>query len=155
VSAAVDETRAIATSLGIRADVLTGEAETACWAAHATRLFDGTDTLVRLSWLPANLAAATDALADASGYAPIALAGRVAVGAGVVSLDGPADAQAAAIGSLRRASALGHVVLMRAHQDVRALVDPWGSEPTSARLWAPLKRAWDPTGVLGASRGPL
>ena len=155
VSAAVDEAQAIASSLGIRADVLTGEAETACWSAHATRLFDGMNTLVRLSWLPANLSGALDALADASGYVPIALAGRAGVGAGVIALEGPPDAQAAAIGVLRRGSAVGNVVLMRAHRDVRALVDPWGPEPAAARLWAPLKHAWDPTGVLGASRGPL
>ncbi|HWW82554.1 MAG TPA: FAD-linked oxidase C-terminal domain-containing protein, partial [Vicinamibacterales bacterium] len=88
----------------------------------------------------------------------IELIGRAAVGSGLIRIDADIPQQAAVIERLRQSAALGHVIIVRATNELKALVDVWG-QPTSlgdrGELMSSLKRAFDPEGILNAGRGPL
>ena len=49
----------------------------------------------------------------------------------------------------------GNVVVLRAPTELKALVDVWGDHGDRQPLFASLKRAFDPQGILNAGRGPL
>jgi glycolate oxidase FAD binding subunit len=138
--------------------ILTGADELALWRAHDATHWAGDRTVVRLSWKPADLEraiAAMGAIEDAAAL-DFVLAGRAGVGAGLLSMSGPAVVQGAAIEALRRAPPLGHLVIVRAPLELKQQVDVWGPPDAARRLMNDrLKRAFDPAGVLGAHRGPL
>lgn len=140
------------------ATVVDGDAEYELWRDHAARIWDGPGAIVRASWLPSEIAAvvgAVEVAAAQAGCAPPALAGRAAVGAGLLRIDGDATAQARAIDALRRSRHVGNVVVVRGSPELKALVDVWGSMGDRQPLLESLKRALDPNGVLNAGRGPL
>ena len=134
---------------------VSGDAETDLWRGQLTVPWQGSAT-VRCSWAPAALAEVVLLLescaADLSG---LVFAGRAAVGAGFVRLDGEVAAQAAAVARLRQSPALAHVVLLGATPELKDLVDVWGSRVPWSQPLDALKRALDPAGILGAGRGPL
>jgi glycolate oxidase FAD binding subunit len=148
-------------------EVLDGDAERALWHAHATEIWDQPGAIVRASWLPANL---TACLADldritaglkactpssaVQGFSP-AFAGRAAIGAGLMCIDGDTAAQANAIEQLRASPVFGNIVIVRGSPALKARVDVWGSHGDRQPLFESLKRAFDPNGVLNAGRGPL
>ena len=131
------------------------DAETDLWRGQLTVPWQGSAT-VRCSWAPAALAEVVSLLescaADLSG---LVFAGRAAVGAGFVRLDGEVTAQAAAVARLRQSPALAHVVLLGATPELKGLVDVWGGRVPWSQPLDALKRALDPAGILGAGRGPL
>jgi glycolate oxidase FAD binding subunit len=138
--------------------VVDGVEEQMVWHEHATRIWDGPGAIVRASWLPAEIAAAFNALDVATaqaGVAPPTMVGRAAVGAGLFSIDGEAEAQARVVDALRRSRHLGNVVVVRGSAALKALVDVWGPMGDRQRVLASLKRAFDPGLVLNAGRGPL
>jgi glycolate oxidase FAD binding subunit len=130
-------------------DVLDGDAERSLWQAHANELWDAPGAIVRAGWLPANIAAALDELAS------MELVGRAAIGAGHIRIDGGVTEQADAIERLRASKVFGNVVIVRGSQELKAVVDVWGSHGTRQPLFDSLKMAFDPRGVLNAGRGPL
>ena len=83
------------------------------------------------------------------------LVGRAAIGAGLIRIDGEARTQAAAIEQLRQSGSFRHVVIVRGSDDLKSIVDVWGPQGDRERLFASLKRALDPNGILNAGRGPL
>jgi glycolate oxidase FAD binding subunit len=131
--------------------------EAAMWRTRAASLWDRRGTLVRLSWLPAKLPQVL-ALVDEIGRSGLAveLAGRAAVGAGALVIDGDRAAEASAVERLRaRSDVVGHVVIMRADVRVKARVDVWGAPPATTAVARAVKRAIDPADVLNAGRGPV
>ena len=143
--------RACATSI----DVLDGDAERSLWHAHASELWDAPGAIVRASWLPAAIAAGIGELNKITARTTSAVAGRAAIGAGHIRIDGDAAAQAAVIEQLRASKVFGNVVIVRGSPELKAVVDVWGSHGTRQPLFDSLKRAFDPRGVLNAGRGPL
>jgi hypothetical protein len=86
----------------------------------------------------------------------VTLAGRAAVGAGSIRIDGDPAARAVVIARLRdRADAIGHVVVAHAGRGLKDLADVWGPPSPSLVIARALKRALDPAGVLNAGRGPI
>jgi hypothetical protein len=84
-----------------------------------------------------------------------AIVGRAAIGAGLIRIDGDTAAQARAIEQLRAAALFGNIVIVRGSDELKAIVDVWGSHGDRQPLFDSLKRAFDPNGVLNAGRGPL
>jgi len=153
VAAAVDAqaAQAIATLRPYARGVATldGDAERSTWREHADALWSGDGAIVRASWLPANIARVVEEV-DA-----FDLAGRAAVGAGLVRLTGSDDEQARAVERLRASAVVGNVVVARASEAVKRRVDVWGSHGDRQTLLRSLKRAFDPAGVLNPGRGPI
>ena len=111
--------------------------------------------IVRLSWLPAQIAAALTELRSMAGSACIEIVGRAAVGAGLIRIDDDVARQAAVIDRLRRSASFGNVVIVRGTPELKTLVDVWGPQGDRERLFTALKHAFDPHGILNAGRGPL
>ena len=130
--------------------VVEGYAERTVWRDHASRLWEKPGAIVRASWLPA-------AVASVFGELPASaeLAGRAAVGAGMVRIEGDEQEQARVVEMLRHSPHFGNVVVVRGSPALKALVDVWGPQGDRGRLLASMKRAFDPHGVLNAGRGPL
>ena len=140
------------------AKLVEGEAERALWTEHNQRIWAGAGAVIRASWLPANVAAAIGELktsAATTGVLGTELLGRAALGTGLIRIDGNANAQARAIDQLRASAWFGNVVLLRGSAELKGLVDVWGSHGDREPLFASLKRAFDPQGILNAGRGPL
>lgn len=135
--------------------VMTGEDERGMLTGSMSAPWRG-DAAVRLSWLPSNLPAVvalTTGMEAATGAAAM-LAGRAA-GSGLMRLAGPPRALAAAVTRLRGSDAVGHVVLLRATPELKALVDVWGPPQDADRVLRSLKQMFDPEGILNAGRGPI
>jgi glycolate oxidase FAD binding subunit len=158
VPAAVDAQTYAADMLLGATKLVDGEAERTLWREHNERVWSGDGAVIRASWLPANLATAIGELkicAATAGVLEIEMLGRAAVGSGLIRIDGEAKAQAHAIDQLRGSASFGNVVLRRGSAELKALVDVWGSHSDREPLFASLKRAFDPQGILSAGRGPL
>jgi FAD/FMN-containing dehydrogenase len=157
VAAAVDAQFATASGLpamtGLAIQSLDGDNEAAFWREHNAGVWTRSGAVVRASWLPANLDAVIAGLKAC--MASVELIGRAGVGAGLVRIDGDLQAQAATIAHLRASSTFGNVVLQRGSNELKAMVDVWGSHHGREPLFASLKRAFDPQGILNAGRGPL
>ncbi len=143
-------------------DVVDGDAERALWDAHATRVWDAPGAIVRASWLPANIAKAIEILENCAPHelarlnsCATSLVGRAAIGAGLIRIDGDTASQARVIEQLRASTVFGNIVVVRASDALKGLVDVWGTHGDRQPLFDALKRAFDPNGVLNAGRGPL
>jgi glycolate oxidase FAD binding subunit len=135
-----------------------GDAERELWHRHATRVWDGPSAVVRASWLPSEITAVVGAIDVATAQARCAaraFVARAAVGSGLMAIDGDPAAQGRAIDGLRQSRHLGNVVVLRGSNELKALVDVWGSMGDRQALLASMKQAFDPQGVLNAGRGPL
>ena len=135
--------------------VLSGDEEAGLWAAQIGSPWRG-DAAVRLSWLPARLPLLLALVKgiERSGDVSASLAGRV-MGAGHLRLSGPAPALATAVTRLRASADVGHVVVLRAPRELKALVDVWGPPRESDTVVRSLKQMFDPAGILNAGRGPV
>lgn len=127
------------------------------WMGRATGTAAGFGAVLRLSWRPADLSRVLALVEDIQRQigVPVVLTGRVATGAGLVRVDGPAPAQATALTQLRSSSVVGHVVVLRADDAVKAEIDVWGPLGDAARVMAAIKQKLDPAGILNAGRGPI
>ena len=114
--------------------------------------------MIRVSWLPANLASARSAELERIGGrrqgASSSIRARAAIGAGLMRIDGDAQAQA------RVDRPAARVVDLRQRRDrcadpprSKPLVDVWGSHGDRGPLFASLKQAFDPHGILSPGRG--
>ena len=139
------------------AQLITGSAEGDLWRDQVGAPWIGDGTVVRLAWLPASLATvltAIDRVGRENGAA-LTFTGRTAVGAGMVRVDGPADAAVAVVEELRRSDAVGNVVVLRAPAAVKSRLDVWGPPRDVAPVMHAIKTALDPSGILNAGRGPV
>jgi glycolate dehydrogenase FAD-binding subunit len=160
VDAQVSEATHALQGCAATADVLEGDAERGAWRSHADLVWsDGDAVVARASWMPATVETVIATLdecasaARASG-AEVSLIGRASVGAGFIRIDGPVDAQVAALERLRSSGSVGNVAVLRASPAVKSRVDAWGSDEGRGRLFKSLKHAFDPQGVL-VGQGPL
>jgi glycolate oxidase FAD binding subunit len=138
--------------------VIRDAAETALWRTQVGAPWIGEGTTLRVAWLPAALPHVLALVADVEGDtgAALTLTARAAVGAGLLRVDGSRDATLSVVERLRgRGDLVGHVVLLRAPADVKAIVDVWGPPADSAPVVRAIKQALDPAGILNAGRGPV
>jgi glycolate oxidase FAD binding subunit len=151
VDAQIAQTQTLTAVKACTTAVVDGERERDLWDAHTRRVWDAPGAVVSASWLPASLPAALHECAASI----TELAGRAAVGAGLIRIDGDARVQATAIGQLRQSKSFQNVVIVRGSDELKSMVDVWGVKPDRARLFASLKNALDPNSTLNAGRGPL
>ena len=138
--------------------LVAGDEERVLWQQHNERIWSGEGAVVRSSWLPSDIATVAEDLESLSamgGIRHVELVGRAAIGTGLIRIDGDPTSQSRAIDRLRRSASMGNVVLLRGSSDLKALVDVWGSHGDREPVFASLKRAFDPKGILNAGRGPL
>jgi glycolate oxidase FAD binding subunit len=145
----------VAESFGARAHVLDASAEPVEWQAHEDRIWSAPGAVVKIALLPTGLAPMLDLFAS-SACGPIDVAGRAGLGVLLVRLGGRAADQAHLIATVRERSASGRgsAVVLRASDELRALVDPWGPMGDAFRVMQSIKRAFDPSGLLNPGRGP-
>jgi glycolate dehydrogenase FAD-binding subunit len=157
VDAQVEQAQAGLKACTTSMEVLDGDAERSLWKRHASELWDAPGAIVRASWLPASIGSALGELerGTATARAAISLAGRAAIGAGHIRIEGDAAAQAAVVRQLRASRIFGNIVIVRGSPELKANVDAWGSHGDRQSLLDSLKRAFDPNGTLNAGRGPL
>jgi glycolate dehydrogenase FAD-binding subunit len=138
-------------------DVLDGDPERSAWTMHASEFWDSPGAIVRASWLPAGIGPALGELerAATSAHALISLAGRAAIGAGHIRIEGDAPAQADVVRQLRASRTFGNIVIVRGSTELKGSVDAWGSNGDRQPLFDSLKRAFDANGTLNAGRGPF
>jgi glycolate oxidase FAD binding subunit len=139
------------------AGVLDGDGEAALWSEQVRRPWNGADTVIRLSWLPANVPhvlALLGQLHEASG-AVVELTGRAALGAGFVRTGG--DARRAVDLLRAQSGVVTHpVVLQRGPAAASADgLDVWGDRGSALPVLRAVKATFDPAGILNAGRGPV
>jgi glycolate oxidase FAD binding subunit len=137
-------------------ELLEGEAEAAAWRRYAARSAGSADTIVRVNWLPVNLAQVLGLVEElARTNRGVELIGRAAVAAGLVRIEGGIESQAAIVEHLRQSSLISHATVRDAPLAVKQQVDTWGELGASGMLASRVKRALDPAGILNAGRGPI
>jgi glycolate oxidase FAD binding subunit len=154
VDTQIEQTLAMAASKGCTTAVNGADAERTAGEERSRRMWDLSGAIVRASWMPADLPAAVARL-KACATTGFEIVGRAAVGVGLIRIDGDARTQAAAIEQLRLSPSFRHVVIVRGSDELKSIVDVWGPPGDRERLFASLKHALDPNGILNAGRGPL
>jgi hypothetical protein len=135
---------------------VTGDEERTLWTEQIRTPWSGDGTVLRLSWLPANLLAVAsliDGLA-ARGCRVASFDGRV-MGAGLLRLEGEERTVVSAIAALRESAIVGHVVVLRAGRGLKARLDVWGPATGALHVARALKQKFDPADILNAGRGPI
>ena len=138
--------------------VVAGEAEGEVWADHSS-WWDADGTLLKVSTLSQALIPTMGWLrgqCDSQGL-QVAAQGRAGLAVFYVRLDGPAEAQGRLIDALRGRLPIGEgsVVLRRASQTVREVVDPWGPLGDGQGVMQLIKKRFDPDSRLNSGRGPV
>ena len=126
------------------------------WAPAAAARPGEPAIVVRVSWLPASLAAVLSFADDLQRRAAaVELIGRAALGAGLLRIEGDARTLVAAARALReRVDLFNQATVLQAPADVLPEIDVWGPPGTAAPLVGVIRRAFDPAGVLSAGQGP-
>lgn len=139
-------------------DRVSGNDDAKVWAEAASATWVEAASVLRLSWLPADLAKVLSLCEELvrRTRADVRLEGRAALGAGTLTLHGDPAAVLEAVTRLRASTgAVGNVVIVKAPAEVKRAVDVWGVSEGTALMSRLLKTAMDPAGVLNAGRGPL
>ena len=136
--------------------VVTGDGEIAAWSAQTRSPWSGTGAVIRFGWLPAQLTEVAMLMHDVQQIAgSIVMVGRVAIGAGLMRVDGDSRVQAAVVERLRSSVWVGNVTVLRADADLKQRVDVWGPPASAVDAAHALKHMFDPSGILNAGRGPI
>ena len=155
---AAEARRLIEAATNVRVDVVSGSGEREVWAEHASR-WEVDGTLLKVSTLPQALVPTLSWLRDQCDRQGLQAAAQGRAGLAVfdVRLDGPAEAQGILIDALRDRLPIGDgsVVVRRASQAVREVVDPWGPLGDSRRVMELVKQRFDPDLRLNSGRGPV
>jgi glycolate oxidase FAD binding subunit len=136
-------------------ETLAGAHEREVWEEHSRRVWEAPGVIARASWLPAEVSALMHELRQLAGSACIEAIGRAAVGTGLIRIDADVGSQASIVNQLRRSKSLGNVVILRGSEQLKTRVDVWGDAGDLGPVFASLKRALDPDGILNAERGPI
>ena len=138
--------------------VAAGEAEREVWADHSS-WWDADGTLLKVSTLSQALIPTMGWLRDQcdSQGLQVAAQGRAGLAVFYIRLDGPAEAQGRLIDALRDRLPIGEgsVVVRRASQTVRQVVDPWGPLGDGEGVMQLIKKRFDPDSRLNSGRGPV
>ena len=137
--------------------IVTGDGEAALWSEHVRAPWTGTGAVLRLGWLPAQLAEVTSLAHELQQIARgrVTMVGRVGTAAGLLRVDADVRGQAAVIDRLRSSVWVGNVCVLRATHELKALSDVWGPPSGAITATRALKQMFDPAGILNAGRGPV
>jgi hypothetical protein len=155
VDAQTDAMLALAAAAAATPELTTPDDEPALWVDHHESVWSGTQSVVRLSWLPADLTNALEVIARLGDSCELVWIGRAALGAGLLSIDGHPAVQESIVKTLRSSPAFAHVAVARAPAEVKTHIDVWGPLGDRTALLAALKQQFDPAAILNAGRGPL
>ena len=155
LNAHVQKARALAG--GATCDVVTSQSEVDVWRDHIRSPWQSPGMIVKFAWMPASLGAVLAFIDDVRGsVAGVELAGRAAIGSGLLRVDADARVLRSVVERLRsRGDVFRHVVVLRADAAVKQQIDVWGPLGDAGSLGASLKHALDPQGILNAGRGPV
>jgi hypothetical protein len=112
--------------------------------------------MLRVSWRPSTTAELIARLRDmaTTDAVSVELAGRAAVGTGVLRVDAPDAGVARVVEQLRGWSpAMGAVSILRGSTALKTQMNVWGEMGPSVNVARALKQAFDRAEVLGAGRG--
>ena len=137
--------------------IVRGEEEAALWTDQVRQCWTDGGAVVRLGWLPAKLGDVITLMHEVQKMASgrVAMTGRVAVGAGLLSIDGDALTQAAVVRRLRSSVFVGNVTVLRGSRELKSQVDVWHLPPGTAKTLQAMKQSLDPAGILNPGRGPI
>ena len=155
LSAHVQKARALAG--GAACDVVTLQSEIDVWRDHIRSPWRSAGMIVKFAWMPASLGAVLALVDDLRGsVSGIELAGRAAIGSGLLRVDADSRVLRNVVDRLRsRGDVFRHVVVLRADAALKQQIDVWGAMGDAGALGASLKHALDPHGILNAGRGPV
>jgi hypothetical protein len=155
LNAHVQKARALAG--GATCDVVTSQSEVDVWRDHIRSPWRSSGMIVKFAWMPASLGAVLAFIDDVRGsVAAVELAGRAAIGSGLLRVDADARVLRSVVERLRsRGDVFRHVVVLRADATLKQQIDVWGPLGDAGSLGASLKHALDPHGILNAGRGPV
>jgi glycolate dehydrogenase FAD-binding subunit len=133
------------------------DAERSVWNEQLRGPWDESGAVVRAGWLPAKLTEVAGLVDEVQQMAAgrVALWGRVGAGAGLITIDGDALTQAAAVRRLRSSVFVGNVTVLRASRELKSQVDVWSLPGGALKTLNALKQTFDPAGILNAGRGPI
>jgi glycolate dehydrogenase FAD-binding subunit len=154
VEAQVAGARAALAPYSSSLQLASGDQERDLWRAHSARILERDGAVVRASWQPSDISGVLEVLVDFAKEGALETIGRLGIGSGLIRIGGDDARHARVVERLRSHGAFGNVVVLRASTAAKSLVDVWGPQPNRATFDA-IKHALDPSGTLGAGRGPF
>jgi glycolate oxidase FAD binding subunit len=141
---------------GARTMILATEDEVTFWREHEARIWDGAETVLKVTTLPTGLGDLIEQLTQAAAGVEARVSGRAGLGIVLVRIDGETAATARAVASVREyaVSRRGSAVIVSGSAALKALVDPWGTLGDALPAMRAVKARFDPHGILNPGRGP-
>jgi glycolate dehydrogenase FAD-binding subunit len=151
-----DAVVALANASGATSTIVAGDEEAALWAEHARRPWVGDGAVVKITLLPGDIASTLTWLAEATQGCELDAVGRAGVGVLLARIGGDVERQVRVLSGLRERlpPPTGGAVLVRASDDLKSRVDPWGPLGGGLGVMRAIKRQFDAQGILNPGRGP-
>ncbi len=149
--------QALITNAGFNGRTVEGPQENVVWDEHAKLGGGGGDgALVKVSVLPAELAATIDVIDRLAGNSGYRAAGRAGSGVFLLRIFDNVQLQSRVIDGLRASIATGRgsAVLVDGSPELKAAIDVWGPIGDGLPLMRAVKQQFDAAGVLNPGRGP-
>ena len=147
----------IAASHGGRATIVGAAEEAALWDAHAQRPWSSEGAVVKLTLLPAEVGPTLAFLGERLRDVEWEAIGRAGVGVLLARVNGDVAGQRHAIDTLRARlpPGRGSVVMLRASDELKQMVDVWGAAGDALPVMRAIKDQFDPDRRLNPGRGPF
>ena len=144
-------------SHGGRAATVSGAEEATLWASHTARPWGGAGTVVKMAMMPTEVRPTLAWIDQELCGVEWEAVGRAGVGVLLLRINGDAPQQQHAIEALRSRvpPGRGSVVVVRASDEVKRVVDVWGPAGDALPVMRAIKHAFDPAGLLNPGRGPF
>jgi glycolate oxidase FAD binding subunit len=161
IEAAAEQQASQATQLvashGGRAATVGGAEEATLWASHSARPWGGAGTVVKMAMVPMEVGPTLAWIEPRLRGVEWEAVGRAGVGVLLLRINGDAPQQQHAIEALRSRipQGRGSVVVVRASDEVKRVVDVWGPAGDALPVMRAIKHAFDPAGLLNPGRGPF
>lgn len=141
---------------GASASVAQGDEETAVWADHSRRPWEGDGAVFKVTLVPSAVGPTLDWLADTARGADYEVIGRAGVGVLLARVGGDVECQVRVLNGLRERLPphAGSAVLVRGSDELKSRVDIWGAIGDGLAVMRAVKQQFDPQGILNPGRGP-